>query len=84
MVRGLTNGDAAIIVGARAEEPFVSVDDLWRRARVRTVCGAIGRGRCVSPVTGTSPPPGAVGDQSIEGRAVAFVCRRFDQRSDGA
>lgn len=34
MVRGLANGDAAKIVAARAEEAFVSVDDLWRRAGV--------------------------------------------------
>ena len=27
-----------MIVAARPQEPFVSVDDLWRRARVRTVC----------------------------------------------
>src|SRR5580693_8489058 len=34
MVRGLANKDAAIIVAARADEPFTSVDDLWRRAGV--------------------------------------------------
>jgi error-prone DNA polymerase len=34
MVRGLANKDAAAIVAARADEPFVSVDDLWRRAGV--------------------------------------------------
>jgi error-prone DNA polymerase len=34
MVRGLANGDAAKIVAARADEAFVSVDDLWRRAGV--------------------------------------------------
>lgn len=34
MVRGLANADAAIIVTARADQPFVSVDDLWRRAGV--------------------------------------------------
>ena len=34
MVRGLANADAAIIIGARADRPFVSVDDLWRRAGV--------------------------------------------------
>jgi error-prone DNA polymerase len=34
MVRGLANKDAATIVAARADEPFASVDDLWRRAGV--------------------------------------------------
>jgi error-prone DNA polymerase len=33
-VRGLPNADAAKIVLARAERPFASVDDLWRRAGV--------------------------------------------------
>ena len=34
MVRGLANADAATIVTARADQPFASVDDLWRRAGV--------------------------------------------------
>ncbi|SEI16180.1 error-prone DNA polymerase, DnaE-like [Rhizobium tibeticum] len=34
MVKGLANNDAAAIVAARAELPFTSVDDLWRRAGV--------------------------------------------------
>jgi error-prone DNA polymerase len=34
MVKGLGNADAAAIVGTRADQPFVSVDDLWRRAGV--------------------------------------------------
>lgn len=34
MVRGLANADAAKIAAARADEPFASVDDLWRRAGV--------------------------------------------------
>jgi error-prone DNA polymerase len=34
MVRGLANADAAATVAARADQPFVSVDDLWRRAGV--------------------------------------------------
>jgi error-prone DNA polymerase len=33
-VRGLSNVDAAAIVLARADRPFASVDDLWRRAGV--------------------------------------------------
>jgi error-prone DNA polymerase len=32
MVRGLANAAAARILAARADQPFVSVDDLWRRA----------------------------------------------------
>jgi error-prone DNA polymerase len=34
MVRGLANADAAAIVAARADQPFASIDDLWRRAGV--------------------------------------------------
>ena len=34
MVKGLANADAAAIIAARAEQAFVSVDDLWRRAGV--------------------------------------------------
>ena len=34
MVKGLANAHAATIVAARAERPFLSVDDLWRRAGV--------------------------------------------------
>ncbi|MER8446525.1 error-prone DNA polymerase [Mesorhizobium sp. M1066] len=34
VVRGLANTDAATIVTTRADQPFTSVDDLWRRAGV--------------------------------------------------
>jgi error-prone DNA polymerase len=34
MVKGLANVHAASIVGARVDQPFISVDDLWRRAGV--------------------------------------------------
>ncbi len=34
MVKGLANAHAATIVNERADEPFASIDDLWRRARV--------------------------------------------------
>lgn len=34
MVRGLANAHGAAIVAARANQPFASVDDLWRRAGV--------------------------------------------------
>ena len=34
MVRSLANADAARIIAARADRPFTSVDDLWRRAEV--------------------------------------------------
>ncbi|WMT92927.1 error-prone DNA polymerase [Pelagibacterium sp. H642] len=34
MVKGLSNIHAAAIVAARADQPFASVDDLWRRAGV--------------------------------------------------
>ncbi len=33
-VKGLANRDAAIIVAAREERPYASIDDLWRRAGV--------------------------------------------------
>lgn len=34
MVRGLANTHAGMIVAARADQPFASIDDLWRRAGV--------------------------------------------------
>ena len=34
LVRGLANKDAAAIVAARADKPFRSIDELWRRAAV--------------------------------------------------
>ena len=34
MARGLSNAYAAAIIGVRADKPFMSVDDLWRRAGV--------------------------------------------------
>ncbi|EJC83339.1 DNA-directed DNA polymerase III PolC [Rhizobium leguminosarum bv. trifolii WSM2297] len=34
LVRGLATADAARIVAARADEPFTSVDDIWRRSGV--------------------------------------------------
>ncbi|RUW63795.1 error-prone DNA polymerase [Mesorhizobium sp. M7A.F.Ca.US.008.03.1.1] len=34
MVRGLANAHASMIVATRADQPFGSVDDLWRRAGV--------------------------------------------------
>jgi error-prone DNA polymerase len=34
MVRGLANAGGAKIVAARADQPYATVDDLWRRARV--------------------------------------------------
>jgi len=34
MVKGLSNVNAAAIIGVRADRPFASVDDLWRRAGV--------------------------------------------------
>lgn len=34
VVRGLSTNDAARIILARAEQPFVSADDMWRRSGV--------------------------------------------------
>ncbi|WP_306752383.1 error-prone DNA polymerase [Paracoccus actinidiae] len=34
MIKGLANSHAAAIVAARADQPFASVKDLWRRVRV--------------------------------------------------
>ncbi|GBR52087.1 DNA polymerase III subunit alpha [Acetobacter pomorum DSM 11825] len=36
LVKGLANDDAARIVAARASRPFTSIDDLWRRAGVKS------------------------------------------------
>ena len=37
MVKGLANAHGAAIVAARADQPFSSVDDLWRRAGVPVI-----------------------------------------------
>jgi error-prone DNA polymerase len=34
MVKGLANAPAGTLIGARGDQPFASVDDLWRRAGV--------------------------------------------------
>ncbi|WP_295044480.1 error-prone DNA polymerase, partial [uncultured Paracoccus sp.] len=34
MIKGLANSHAAAIVASRADQPFVSVEDLWHRVRV--------------------------------------------------
>jgi error-prone DNA polymerase len=34
MVHGLANAAAAALIGARADDPFASIDDLWHRAHV--------------------------------------------------
>ena len=34
MVKGLSNAHAAALIGARADQPFAAVDDLWRRAGI--------------------------------------------------
>src|ERR1700677_262192 len=34
MVKGLANARAATMLAARGDQPFLSVDDLWRRAGV--------------------------------------------------
>ena len=36
MIKGLKNADMARLVANRMEIPFVSIDDLWRRAKVKT------------------------------------------------
>ena len=56
MVKGLANADAAAIIAARAEQAFVSVDDLRRRAGV--VAAALRptrRGRCIPSVAAARP-----------------------------
>ncbi|MBI1685188.1 error-prone DNA polymerase [Caulobacter hibisci] len=41
MVDGLAEGDAARLVMARADEPYTSIDQVWRRAEIKT--GALSR-----------------------------------------
>ncbi|MDI4665967.1 error-prone DNA polymerase [Xanthobacter autotrophicus] len=36
MVKGLGNAEAARLVSCRADQPYASVDDLWRRAAIRS------------------------------------------------
>jgi error-prone DNA polymerase len=44
-VRGLANKDGAEIVAARADRPFESVDDLWRRADADAMNESLGLAR---------------------------------------
>ena len=82
MVQGLANADAAAIIAARAEQPFASVDDLWRRAGVpAAVARPARRSRCVPSVAAARPPRRAVGDQGAARRAAAAVRRRLGPRS---
>ena len=56
MVKGLANAYAAAIVAARADQPFASVDDLWRRAaRAFGRAGPACRGRRLSARDGPRP-----------------------------
>ena len=36
LVKGLANREASLMLAARADEPFASLDDLWRRCRLPT------------------------------------------------
>src|ERR1019366_6567532 len=47
MVHGLANSAAAVIVAARADRPFASIDDLWRREWVGKIFAFHGvKARC--------------------------------------
>lgn len=35
MIKGLTNEEAATLVAARGNEPYTSIDDLWRRSGLK-------------------------------------------------
>ena len=72
MVRGFANADAAALVAARADEPFTSIDDLWRRARRpgRCTCAAR-RSRRLPVIPQTCAARGAMGDQGAARRAAS-------------
>ena len=79
--RGLANADAAAIVAARADRPFASVDDLWRRAGVPSaVARPARRGRRLPAGPGPRPARGALGDQGAARRAAAAVRGRRGAR----
>ena len=80
--RGLANVDAAAIIAVRADQPFTSVDDLWRRAGVPAAslvefAEADGFGP-----SWARPARGAVGDQGVARRTAAAVCRRSTREGD--
>jgi error-prone DNA polymerase len=80
MVKGLANVHAATIVAARADLPFRSVDDLWRRAGVPSTCLVqLAEADAFRP--GCRSARGALGDQGAEGRATSSFCGR--QRTRG-
>ena len=63
-IKGLVNKDAAAIVAARADRPFASVDDLWRRAGVPAASLVqIAEADGFRPAMGLARPRRALGDQ---------------------
>lgn len=55
MVKGLANSHAAAIVASRADRPFASVEDLWRRASVpASALGHLARANALRPAFGLS------------------------------
>ncbi len=57
MVEGLANAHAATIVAGRADRPFRSVDDLWRRAGVpATSLVQLAEADAFRPAMGLAPP----------------------------
>jgi DNA polymerase III alpha subunit len=83
MVKGLANTHAATIVAARAERPFLSVDDLWRRAGVPAASlvqlaeadafrPALAARRSVSP-TEASSKVASVGNSPSRGCSIASL-----------
>ena len=82
MVRGLANAHAAALIAARADEPFASIDDLWRRARVPAAAlVAARRGRRLPVVPKACAARGAMGDQGAARRTAPALCRRISPRS---
>jgi error-prone DNA polymerase len=78
MVKGLANTHGAAIVAARADQPYASVDDLWRRCGVPVAAlTQIAEADGFRP----GPPRGALGNQGAARRAVAAVRGRLGARA---
>ncbi|MGG7582144.1 type II secretion system protein GspK [Rhizobium sp. Nf11,1] len=81
LVRGLATADAARIVAARADQPFDSVDDMWRRSGVPAASLVeLAEADAFLPFLGLQRRDSLWGDQGPARRAAALVCRSLRAR----
>ena len=81
MVRGFANAHAAALIAARADEPFASIDDLWRRAGVPAAALVqLAEADAFRASLKLATARGAMGDQGAARRAAAALRCRISPR----